>query len=77
MVRFLGKTLVGESLSRRAEISRAGLLQRLERYIKINGKLKTISAVIINREKEEEIKIFALPPIMLLKARPSVSLFYV
>lgn len=41
-VKFLGKTLVGESLSRRAEISRVGLLQRLEHYIEINGNSNNI-----------------------------------
>jgi hypothetical protein len=52
------------------------LLQRLKHYIEINGKLKTIWTVII-KHKEKEIKMFALPPIMLLKVRASVSLFYV
>lgn len=37
MGRFLGETLVGESLSSRAEVQRAGLLQRLEPHIRQLG----------------------------------------
>jgi len=33
MGRFLGETLVGESLSLKAEMQRAGLLQRLQPHI--------------------------------------------
>jgi hypothetical protein len=35
--RFLGETLVGESLSPRAELQRAGLLQRVEPHIRQSG----------------------------------------
>lgn len=43
MGRFLAETLVGESLSSKAEMQRAGLLQRLEPHIRQSGADVTVS----------------------------------